>query len=69
VDVEVYRMPVSALGALMVTVAGPLAIGTVTLADGSNVPGFVCEAYAAADAPDISEHGGWRGYLASLTTA
>jgi allophanate hydrolase len=69
VDVEVYRMPVNALGSLMVTVAAPLAIGTVSLADGTDVPGFVCESYAAADAPDISEYGGWRRYLASLTPA
>ncbi len=38
----------------------PLAIGTVELADGEKVKGFVCEAYGASDAPDIAEPGGWR---------
>ena len=65
VEVEVYRMPVDAVGSLLLTVAPPLAIGTVTLADGTDVAGFVCEGYAAADAPDITRYGGWRSYLAS----
>jgi allophanate hydrolase len=65
IEVEVYELPVAALGALLVTVVSPLAIGTVVLDDGSEVPGFVCEEYAAAGAPDITRHGGWRRYLAS----
>ena len=47
----------------MLTVAPPLAIGTVALADGSAAPGFVCEGYATG--PDISAYGGWRRYLAA----
>jgi allophanate hydrolase len=62
-EVEVYRLPVAALGTLMLTVAPPLAIGSVLLADGSEVPGFVCEGYASDEAPDITHLGGWRGYL------
>lgn len=65
VEVEVYRLPVSAVGSLLLTVAPPLAIGTVTLADGTDVAGFVCEGYAADEAPDITRFGGWRSYLAS----
>ena len=37
---------------------------TVTLRDGSQVKGFVCEAYAVSQAQDISSYGGWRNYLA-----
>ena len=44
----------------------PLAIGTVTLAAGTNVPGFLCESHAVASAEDVSEHGGWRAYLAAV---
>jgi allophanate hydrolase len=64
VEVEVYLLPVPALGALMLTVAPPLAIGTVALACGGAAPGFVCEGYA--DGPDISRYGGWRRYRAAL---
>ena len=66
-EVEIYELPVAALGRLLLTVAPPLAIGTVALTDGTAAPGFVCEGYAASVAPDISAYGGWRGYLASAT--
>jgi allophanate hydrolase len=66
-EVEIYELPVAALGRLLLTVAPPLAIGTVVLADGSAAPGFVCEGYAAGAVPDISAYGGWRGYLAAAT--
>jgi allophanate hydrolase len=65
-EVELYELPVAALGALLLTVAPPLAIGTVALADGSSALGFVCEGYAGAAGPDISHFGGWRSYRAAL---
>jgi allophanate hydrolase len=68
VDVEVYELPVASLGALLLTVAPPLAVGHLVLADGTAALGFVCEAYAAATSPDITAFGGWRDYLA-LTAA
>jgi allophanate hydrolase len=45
----------------------PLALGSVELADGSVVHGFLCEAPATAGALDISAFGGWRAWLASRT--
>ena len=66
-EVEIYELPVAALGRLLLTVVPPLAIGTVALADGTAAPGFVCEGYAAGVVPDISAYGGWRGYLAAAT--
>ena len=68
VGVERYELPVAALGALLLTVAPPLAIGRLLLADGSEPLGFVCEPYAVATATDITDLGGWREYLA-LTPA
>jgi allophanate hydrolase len=68
-EVEIYELPVSAVGRLLLTVAPPLAIGTVALADGGAAPGFVCEGYAAGSVPDISAYGGWRGYLAAGVTS
>ena len=45
--------------------APPLGIGSVELADGRWVKGFICETHGLADAADITAHGGWRAYLAA----
>lgn len=63
VEVEVYRLPTAAVGGFLATVAAPLAIGQVTLADGRQVHGFVCEPAGLAGAEDITRYGGWRAYL------
>lgn len=62
IEVEVYRMPAARVGSLLGTLAAPLAIGTVTLRDGREVHGFVCEPVALRDALDITHHGGWRRF-------
>jgi allophanate hydrolase len=67
IEVEVYRLSAAALGSFMLTVPAPLAIGTVELADGTSVRGFVCEPFGLDGAIDISRHGGWRSYLASTS--
>jgi allophanate hydrolase len=43
----------------------PLAIGTIELADGRWVKGFVCEPHALAGARDITSFGGWKAYQQS----
>jgi allophanate hydrolase len=63
-EVEVWSMSPAALGTLMAEIAPPLAIGTVRLADGSEIRGFLCEADATANARDISDFGSWRRFLA-----
>jgi allophanate hydrolase len=68
-EVELYELPVAALGPPRAHHAPPLAIGTVILADGSAAPGFVCEGYVAGALPDISRYGGWRSYLAAGAAA
>ena len=67
IKVEVYEMDVTAFGSFVAEVPAPLAIGTVTLADGSSVKGFVSEPRATEGAEDITELGGWRAYIASLS--
>ena len=59
---ELWSLPVAAFGAFTAAIPGPLGIGTVTLADGSLVKGFLCEAVAVGDAEDISAYGDWRRY-------
>ncbi|MEO1199553.1 MAG: allophanate hydrolase [Pseudomonadota bacterium] len=64
IEVEVWRMPVAGFGRLVALVPPPLAIGTVTLADHSNVKGFITEGHALEGSKDITSYGGWRTYLA-----
>lgn len=64
IAVEVYEMGVAEFGSFVVEVPPPLAIGTVTLADGSSVKGFVAEPRALRGAEDITHLGGWRAYIA-----
>ena len=64
IALEVYEMGVAEFGSFVVEVPAPLAIGTVTLADGSSVKGFVAEPRALAGAEDITALGGWRAYIA-----
>lgn len=66
IAVEVWRMPQALYGSFVGEVPAPLCIGRVQLADGRALQGFLCEAWAAAGATDISAHGGWKAYLASL---
>ncbi len=64
IAVEVYELGVAEFGSFVVEVPPPLAIGTVTLADGSSVKGFVAEPRATMGADDITALGGWRAYIA-----
>ncbi|KQM19683.1 allophanate hydrolase [Novosphingobium sp. Leaf2] len=64
IAVEVYELGVAEFGSFVVDVPAPLAIGTVTLADGSSVKGFVAEPRAMDGAEDITSLGGWRAYIA-----
>jgi allophanate hydrolase len=63
IDLEVWRLPIENYGAFVSGVPAPLGFGTLTLADGSAVNGFLCEHYATLNAIDISYLGGWRNYL------
>jgi allophanate hydrolase len=65
-ELEVWELPVAAFGRFVAAVPAPLVIGTVVLADGRTVKGFLCEASAVAGARDITAFGGWRAYRASL---
>ena len=69
IALEVWDMPVEHYGSFVAMIPAPLGIGTLDLADGGQVQGFVCEALATADARDISHFGGWRSYIASLHPA
>jgi allophanate hydrolase len=66
IEVEVYELDLAGFGSFTAEVPAPLAIGTVSLEDGTTVKGFVAEPRALAGATDITHLGGWRAYIASL---
>ena len=65
IAVEVWEMPVAQVGSFLALIPPPLGLGSLELADGSRVHGFICEGHALADAEEVTRHGGWRAYLAS----
>lgn len=69
IEVEVWDMPLAGFGSFVAAVPPPLAIGTVELADGGWVKGFVCEPHALYGARDITVYGGWRSFVAAGGTA
>lgn len=69
IALELWDMPVEHYGSFVALIPAPLGIGSIELADGARVQGFLCEAQATAGARDISQFGGWRAYIASLQKA
>ncbi len=67
--VEVWSLPAAGFGSFVAKIPAPLGVGKLTLADGRQVTGFLCEAVALDDATDITEFGGWRAYIASRKPA
>ncbi|HZF46587.1 MAG TPA: amidase family protein, partial [Sphingomonadaceae bacterium] len=65
-ELEIYEMDYASFGSFVEEVPAPLAIGTVTLDDGSEVKGFVAEPRAMEGSKDVTSFGGWRAYIASL---
>jgi allophanate hydrolase len=68
IAVEVYSLTPEGFGRFVAGVPSPLCIGTVELADGRSVHGFLCEPGALAGAQEITRFGGWAAYRASLAT-
>ena len=62
---EIWRLPAAGFGTFVAAVPPPMVIGTVELADGAAISGFLAEPWALEGAEDITEFGGWRGYLAA----
>jgi allophanate hydrolase len=63
IEVEVWQLTKEAFGSFVAEIPPPMGIGSLELADGSIVKGFICEPYALAGAEEITTLGGWRNYL------
>ena len=65
VDVEIWQVPREGLAGILLAEPPGLAIGKVVLQDGSIVLGVLGEPFLCAGRREITQFGGWRGYLAS----
>lgn len=65
IAVELWDVPVQLFGSFVGLIPAPLGIGTLTLQDGREVKGFICEGAAIEGATDITHLGGWRAYIAT----
>ena len=68
IEVEIWEMPASAFGSFVDGIPAPLGIGTVTLEDGQQVKGFLCEAHATKGAHEITGLGSWRKFIKGGST-
>jgi len=66
IDVEVWSLPTEQVGSFLSGIPAPLGLGKIELESGASVTGFLCEAFAAEGAVDITAYGGWRAYAATL---
>lgn len=65
ITVELWDIPLARFGEFVAEIPPPLGIGSLTLADGRVVKGFICEGAALNNALEITETGGWRNWLAT----
>ena len=65
IELEVWALSAAAFGKFVAAIPPPLSIGTLRLADGRSVKGFLVEAAEIGGARDISAFGGWRAFMAA----
>jgi allophanate hydrolase len=63
IALEIWALTAEGFGRFVAGVPSPLSIGTLRLADGRQVHGFLVEPLATEGARDISEFGGWRKFV------
>lgn len=64
IELEIWSSSASAFGKFVNAIPPPLSIGTVKLADGRGVKGFIVEREVLAGAHDITAYSGWRAFMA-----
>ena len=67
IAIEVWAIPAKSFGDFIKGIPQPLGIGTLDLENNEKVKGFICESCATIDAEDVTNHGGWRNYLHSIS--
>ncbi|CTQ47427.1 Allophanate hydrolase [Roseibium aggregatum] len=66
IELEIWSLPLEGFADFVERIPQPLGIGKIEMADGSRVSGFLCESAGLAGASEITEYGGWRGFMARL---
>jgi allophanate hydrolase len=69
IAVEVWDVPVAEVGSFLALIPPPLGLGSLQLADGRHVHGFICEPHALAGARDVTSFGGWRAFVSAAAAA
>jgi allophanate hydrolase len=64
IELELWALPAAAFGHFVAAIPPPLSIGTIRLADGRSVKGFLAEPADLGGARDISAFNGWRAFMA-----
>jgi allophanate hydrolase len=64
IKLELWALSAAAFGKFVAAIPPPLSIGTVRLADGRGVKGFIVEPADIDGARDITAFGGWRAFVA-----
>ena len=64
IKLEIWALSAEGFGRFVAGIPSPMAIGTVKLADGRTIKGFLVEPIATQGARDISDFGGWRKFMA-----
>jgi len=64
IELELWALSAASFGKFVAAIPPPLSIGTVRLADGRGVKGFIVEAADIDGAREISAFGGWRAFVA-----
>ncbi|QWG23920.1 allophanate hydrolase [Bradyrhizobium sediminis] len=64
IALELWALSAASFGNFVAAIPPPLSIGTVRLADGRGVKGFLVEPADVGAARDISAFGGWRAFMA-----
>jgi hypothetical protein len=68
IAVEIWSIPEEGLAAILVNEPAGLCVGKVMLADGAEVLGVIGEPAICEGQKDITAAGGWRAYIATLST-
>ena len=63
INLEIWRIPKKNFGKFIEYVEPPLSIGSVELANGKWIKGFLCEKSGTVNAENISKIGDWREYI------
>ncbi|WP_439371799.1 allophanate hydrolase [Bradyrhizobium sp. PMVTL-01] len=69
IELEIWSLSAAAFGKFVNAIPAPMAIGTIRLADGRSVKGFLVEPEVLGEARDITSYGGWRKFMAEAATA